>query len=294
MKLSAQAQIRLRELVESGALPASQCGQAFLKLVAPMLDSGVLNWKRSGAGRRLFVKNVDALRDFSRQCFPEAILPPDAGSRVVSLSRYRDTKALANSENEIISLRAWRDDAMLKNGKPVDAFAATKAHGVFSFLLTPDCPYELRGSCALVESPAVFTVADQLNLGVSLMVYGHGRISKRVVDWLALMTDSSFNLLHLPDYDPVGLSEFQRLHARLGKRVDLHIPDDLETRFAKFSNRELLKKRNSQAMLAQLRRSDLPVIRRVVELIDRNNAGLEQEALLLRLDDHDKASPGVH
>lgn len=281
MKLPAQTQIKLRELVNSCALPASQCGKAFLKLIAPMLDSGVLNWKRSGAGRSLMVKDADALQHFCRQCFPDAILSPNAGSRMVSLSRYRDTKAMANTENEIISLRAWRDDAILKNGKPVDAVAATTAHGVFSFLLSPDCFYELRGPCALVESPAVFTVADQLNLDIGLMIYGHGRISKRIVDWLAQMTDSSFNLLHLPDYDPAGLSEFQRLHARLGKRVVLHLPDDLETRFTRFSNKELLKKRNSQAMLAQLRRSDLPAIRRVVQLIDRNNAGLEQEALLL-------------
>jgi hypothetical protein len=63
----------------------------------------------------------------------------------------------------------------------------------------------------------------------------------------------------------------------------LHLPADLETRFTKFSNRELLEKSNSQAMLTQLRRSDLLAIRRVVELIDRYNAGLEQEALLLKL-----------
>jgi len=43
----------------------------------------------------------------------------------------------------------------------------------------------------------------------------------------------------------------------------------------------LLKKVNSQAMLARLRRSELPSVSRVVELIDRHNAGLEQEALLL-------------
>ena len=90
-------------------------------------------------------------------------------------------------------------------------------------------------------------------------------------------------LLHLPDYDPVGLSEFQRLHARLGKRVVLHLPADLETRFTKFSNRELLEKGNSQAMLVQLRRSDLSAIRRVIELMDRYNAGLEQEALLVKI-----------
>jgi len=283
MKLQAQAQTKLRELMESESLPASQCGQAFLKLLAPMLDSGVLDWKRSGAGSRLVVKNADALRDFCRQRFPEATLPPDAGSRVASVSRFRDTKAMANSENEIISLRAWREDALLKDGKPVGAATITVAHGIFSFLLTKDCPYELRGSCALVENPALFAVAEQLNLGVGLIIYGHGRISTRALDWLARMTDSSFNLLHLSDYDPVGLSEFQRLHARLGKRVVLHLPADLETRFAKFSNRELLEKGNSQTMLAQLRRSDLPAIRRVVELIDRYNAGLEQEALLINL-----------
>lgn len=283
MKIQAQAQTKLRELVEGKALSASQCGQAFLKLLAPMLDGGVLDWKRSGGGRRLVVNNADALRDFFRQRFPEANMPTDAGSRVASVSRFRDTKALANSEDEIISVRAWRDDALLKDSKPVGAATTTTAHDVFSFRLTKDWPYELRGSCALVENPAVFAVAEQLNLGVGLIIYGHGRISNRAIDWLARMTDPSFSLLHLPDYDPVGLSEFQRLHARLGKRVVLHLPADLEARFAKFSNRELLEKGNSQAMLAQLRRSDLPATRRVVELIDRYNAGLEQEALLVKL-----------
>jgi hypothetical protein len=283
MKFQAQAQTKLRELVESGSLPASQCGQAFLKLLAPLLDSGVVGWKRGGAGRRLAVNDADALRDFCCQRFPEATLRPDAGSRVLSVSRFRDTKAMANSENEIISLRAWRDDALLKNGKSVGAAAATAAHGAFSFLLTQNSPYELRGPCALVENPAVFTIAQQLNLGVGLVVYGHGRISNRAVDWLAGATDSGFSLLHLPDYDPVGLSEFQRLYSRLGERVVLHLPADLETRFAQFSNRELLEKSNSQAMLARLRRLDSPAIHRVVELIDRYSAGLEQEALLIKL-----------
>jgi hypothetical protein len=276
-----QSETKLRSLLTSGALPASECGRAFLKLVAPLLAGGVVAWQRRGAGRQLIVADAKALNDFSRQRFPNADLPPSAGSRVASLSRFRDTKAMANREKEIISLRAWRNGALLKNGKPVDVLAATAAHGVFSFLLAPDSPYELCGSCALVESPAIFTAADQLNLGIDLMVYGHGRISNRAVDWFARRTHSSFRLLHLPDYDPVGLSEFQRLRTWLGSLVDLYLPADLEARFAKFSNRELLKKRNSQAILAQLRSSDLPAICRVVELIDRNNAGLEQEALLL-------------
>jgi hypothetical protein len=63
----------------------------------------------------------------------------------------------------------------------------------------------------------------------------------------------------------------------------LHEPADLETRFARFSNRGLLRSKHSQSMLAQLRRADSLPICLVVALIDRNNAGLEQEALLVEL-----------
>jgi hypothetical protein len=282
MKLQAQTQIKLRDLAEIGSLPESQCGRAFLKLLVPLLDSGVVRWQRCGVGRRLVVNDADTLRDFRRQRFPNAALPSDARSRVASVGRFRDTKALPNSEGEIISLRVWRNEALLKNGKSFDAAAVTVAHGVFSFLFTRNCPYALVGRCALVENPAVFVAAEQLNLSVDAVIYGHGRISSRALDWLARTADSKFSLLHLPDYDPYGLSEFQRLHARLGKRVTLYLPSDMEARFARFSNPELLTKANSQAMLAQLRCSELTAIRPVVELIDRYNAGLEQEALLIQ------------
>jgi hypothetical protein len=283
MKRHAQAQAKLRKLVETGALPASQCGKTFLDLLEPLLHGGVLELKPSGGGRQLVVRNAVAVRDFCQQLFPETGLPADAGSRVESVARFRDTKVMANRENEIISFRAWWDDALLKDGKPVGAVAATIAHGVFSFLLTQDCPYKLSGACALVENPALFMAGEQLGLDVGLMIYGHGRISNRAVDWLASSMATDFSLLHLPDYDPVGLSEFQRLHTRLGERVTLHLPADLEARFAQFSSRKLLEKGNSQAMLAQLRHSNLPTIQRVVKQIDYYNAGLEQESLLVKI-----------
>jgi hypothetical protein len=100
---------------------------------------------------------------------------------------------------------------------------------------------------------------------------------------LRALAERGGEILHLPDYDPVGLSEFGRVHARLGHRAGLYLPPDLEARFDRFSNGDLLKNLNSQATLAQLRRSELPAIRRVIELIDRHNAGLEQEALLIPL-----------
>lgn len=279
----AQSEAKMRTLMANGCLPASACGQAFVALIAPLVAGGVLVWQQSGAGQRLVVKNLSALNDFCRLNYPECSMSTDVGNRVAGVGRFRNSKAMAGCEIDIVSLRAWREDALLKVGRPVGAAAATAAHGVFSFLLKQKCGYELRGHCALVENPAVFVAAEQLNLGVGLIIYGHGRISTRIVEWLTRSNDTDFRLLHLPDYDPAGLSEFQRLHSQLGDRITLHLPTDLEARFARFSNRKLLKKGNSQAMLAQLRRSDSSSVRRVVELIDRYNAGLEQEALLLDL-----------
>src|SRR5207253_11340469 len=115
MKLQAQARTKLHNLAESGSLPESQCGRAFLKLLVPLLDSGVVCWQRCGVGRRLVVNDADTLRDFDRQRFPNAALPSGAGSRVASVGRCRDTKALTHSEGDVISLRVWQNEALLKN-----------------------------------------------------------------------------------------------------------------------------------------------------------------------------------
>ena len=108
----------------------------------------------------------------------------------------------------------------------------------------------------------------------------HGReISES--DALRAQTDAAFQLWHLPDYDPVGLDEFERVRARLGSRARLHLPTQLPDLFRRFSKRELLANPTAQALLARLRTTDSGEVRQVVELISEHNAGLEQEALLL-------------
>ena len=283
--MTAEENIRAQfeALLEQGALPYSACSGSFLKTVRPLLDSGVVVEERSGAGRRLAVQDTVALRAFFSKRYPDAGFFEGASSRIAGVARFRDTKALALDEAKLVCARAWQTDVLLRDGQPVQAAAATAEHGVFAFLLGERSRYSLRGACALVENPAVFTCIERLKLPISLAIYGHGRASTRLVDWLAGITAPDFTLLHLPDYDPVGLSEFARIRARLGKRARLYLPADLPVRFERFSNRSLLDKTNSQAMLANLRRSSVPEIRRLLELMDRHNAGLEQEALLLEL-----------
>ncbi len=273
---------QLTELLRRGSLPRSACGASFLKILRPVLDSRVVVEERSGGGRRLVVHNADSLREFFARCYPDARPFDDAPSRIAGVARFRDSKALANDAAEIVCVRAWEAGTLFRGGEPVDVSAATREHGVFAFSLEKECPYSLRGSCGLIESPVVFACLERLDLPTGLAIYGHGTISNRLLDWLA-RSAPDFNLLHLPDYDPAGLNEFTRLRAKLGDRVKLHLPHDLPARFLRFSKRSLLEMGNSQNVLRNLRKSPVFEIRPVLDLIDKHNAGLEQEALLLEM-----------
>jgi len=99
---------------------------------------------------------------------------------------------------------------------------------------------------------------------------------------IASMNAMPFTALRwrLPDYDPVGLSEFWRIRNRLGSRVQIYLPQNLADLFQRFGNHELLQKRRSQRLLAELRNADVSEVQAVVKLIDLYNVGLEQEALI--------------
>lgn len=275
---------QLDRLCEHGGMPRSQCSGSLLKMLCPMLDSGVVVEERSGAGRRLVVHDGTALREFRKLRFPEANVPGATPSRVAGVARFRDSKAGASDTPDTLILRAWSDTALWHKGQPVPTAQATAAHGVFSFVLTPSCSYELRAPCALVENPAVLLGFERLRQDIPLALYGGGRISGRVRAWLAGQSAPGFRLIHFPDYDPVGMSEHLRLRTLLGDRVSLHLPGDLAAQFTRFGNPELMRRPASQALLPKLRNSDLAEVKFVLELMDRHNAGLEQEALLIKFD----------
>ncbi len=275
--------LHIKYLLRKGRMPNSSCSASLRRALRPLLDSGVVVEERAGGGRRLVVRDEATFRNFSRSHFPEVSTDPGLGTRTAGVARFRDSKSFPSNTAEILSVRAWSGSALLKGGDPVPAISATLEHGVFSFLLREKTPYSICGPCALVENPEVFTQFERLRLPVGLVIWSsRGRASTRLVEWLATMQAPDFTLVHLPDYDPVGLIEFERLRMRLGARVSLHLPDDLPERFTDFPNRTILEKPNNRAMLATLRRKRLAEIRRVVALIDRNNACLEQEALLVR------------
>lgn len=283
MTVKENIRAQLATLLEQGSLPRSACSGALLKFLKPLLDSSVVVEERIGAGRRLVVRDASALQTFSKTRFPEIAVPDETPSRIAGVARFRDSKTLTGDTPDIVLLRAWSDTALWCDGVPIPAARATRNHGLFSFVLVPNSRYEFRAPCALVENPAMLLSFERLGLASTMPIalYAGGRVSGRVLRWLGGVSDPGFRLTHFPDYDPVGLSEFVRVHAALGDRAALYLPSGLDKAFSRFANTDLLRREASQALLPALRASRLPEVRAVLDLIERHNAGLEQEALLL-------------
>jgi hypothetical protein len=273
--------VQLTRLMENGTLARSACSREFLATLAPLLDSGIVTEEKSGAGRCFVVHNAEAFRNFIQHHFPNVSVPAGASSRLAAVSRFRDTKAIASDLPEIVTLRSWDDGSVRCDGKSIASATSTRTHGVFAFLLRDASRFTLHGPCALVENPAAFTEFEHLRLPSRLAIYGHGRSSNRLLHWVSNQTAPDFQLLHLPDYDPVGLDEFTRLRERLGPRVQLHLPANLADLFQHHANVDLLQKPSTQLLLAKLRQSQIAEVRTVLALIEKHNAGLEQEALLI-------------
>lgn len=270
---------RLNRLIATGTLPYSSCGATLLDTIQPLIAAGVLAERRVGSGRSLEVRDPVALLVFRQREFPD-VATAGLGSRAMGVGKFRDSKTLRADTPEIVSIRCWNDLALAHRGVAAGAAEATRRFGVFSLLLGPEADWQLAGSCAIVENPAMFAAFERLRLNVDLVIYGHGRLSNRALGWLK-RAGAKASFTHLPDYDPAGLSEHLRCHRALGGGVRLHLPDDLGARFEHFCNRALLDKPNTRAMLAGLRECALPEVRTVLHLIHQHNAGLEQEALLL-------------
>jgi hypothetical protein len=272
------------QLLQNGALPYSACGKSLIAALKPLFDSEVIRREKAAGGQRLVVVNPPGFERWFQQHFPDVQNQESiTSSRVLAVAQFRDTKALPSNLPEIICIRSKRDGTLLRDGFAVETTRTTIENGVFAFALIDDSQFRLQGACLLIENPAMFHAFENLGLEFPLAIYGGGRCSNRFLDWLAFNAkDGGLKILHLPDYDPLGLTEFLRLHERLGEAVSLFTPNTLQSLFRSHSKSALLKDDKNQRMFIELRKSKHPSIKKVVAMMDESNAGLEQEAMLIK------------
>lgn len=271
---------KLGLLLELGNLPSSRLTESDRARLQSLFDAGVLEMEKSGAGKKVVVKNQEALGAFVMKNYPsglegrQEVLTP----RSRAVAELRDSKRSREIGPLMVLLRGF-GNCKLRSGEEVLPVAHwTKLAGVAALRLD-DRQWQFSGVLAIVENLEVFWNFEKLETEAQLALYAQGRLSGRVLDWLSSPGMAQTQIMHCGDYDPVGLDEYLRIKAALAERTELYLPANLEDLLRRYGKRELLA--DSAAVLARLRKTEDHEVRRVVTLMDRHGVGLEQEALLL-------------
>lgn len=247
----------------------------------PLLHTGVVREMRSGAGAAFRVMNPVAVERFYEKAFPHGAVDHAEGSRAKGVALFRNSKSLPNDTPLVITTRVMKGCSVRIDGTIVEDGKATTRDGVYAIKLSPNTNTELQGNWVLIENPSIFHAHERVFGHDRSAILLNGRMPDRLIHWLASLSSTDLQVIHAPDYDPVGLDEFDRLYRVLGDRVALHVPDTLDLLFARYSDKGLLRQEKQQALLRKHSTSRHPSILRIAGLIKRHNAGLEQEALLL-------------
>jgi hypothetical protein len=188
----------------------------------------------------------------------------------------------------VLHLRAFtsRGGAVVRDSIEFPVSELTARHGVAACLIEASSTFGIKGRTALVENLECFLRVELILPDIAVAMNSAGRISDQLIACLARSTIAPAPLLHLPDYDPVGLSDYLRLRSALGERVALFVPSDVEQRFFALGDRKLIsEKPRNRALLEQLSTRTWPCreSERVFRLIRESGSGLEQESLLLKV-----------
>lgn len=276
----------LADLTADGAVPASRMSAKARGRLAPLFSADVLAEVRAGAGRRVEVRDAHTLARFVMRHYPAGLFgdpaaDEDLDRRTLALARYRDTKALGGLDFEIVEYRLAGSSPLVIGG--VVTGRPDTPGGLGAFVLYerggPDRDVQFSGVVATVENPTVFIRYDWAAAGVDMAITTYGRMSRRLIDWLASGSMRDAQVIHYGDYDPVGLSEFCRLDSALAGHATLFIPDEIERLFRLYSDREILSR--SASMLPSLQQNQHVGVQRVLRLMAEYGGALEHEALLI-------------
>lgn len=264
-------------MLQSGdSVPYSRMSASVRKQAQTLFDTGALAEERRGAGRVITIRNEAALNRFIAAAYPGGLVATDIegeGMRTRGVRLHRDSKKTGGMDMEVVVFRA---------ALPAPPFLTGRypGLGVGSLILSDDAGASFaRRRVATVENHEQFAMHNWEKDGFDVVILTSGRASNRLLDWLAGDSMGGAQYTHFGDYDPVGLDEFARMYARLGERVKLFIPSDIESLFAAYKKPKLME--GSGKLIYRLYALRHPDIDRIIRLMQEHGGGLEQESLMI-------------
>jgi hypothetical protein len=281
----------LGRLFAEQRLSLSQLSDRGRKQLRALFDGGVLSIESAGRGQVVLVRKPEGLVAWLRQNFPafeSQWLVEKTTGRAHSVALRRSSKATGSGAGAgVLHLRGFaaQGGAVALDSTAFPVSELTTRHGVAACLIGPQSILSIEGRSALIENLECFLQVEFILPEIAVAMNSAGRISDQLVACLARSSITPEPLLHLPDYDPVGLSDYLRLRSALGERVALFVPSDIERLFSALGDRKLIsEKPRNRVLLRQLATRAWPCreSETIFQLIKESGSGLEQESLLLK------------
>jgi hypothetical protein len=260
----------IAKLVRDGSVARSSVGIESESVLAQLTALGLVAEEAIGSRRRVTVRDVAELRCWVEATYPASAAAPLPGQRATNIARARSSKAGQASHSVLPFLLRWFGP------KPHVSWAdLTQRCGLVGIttdrvgLLSPPSPWTLL----TVENPESFLATNYEPVDETiLVVYTGGNIAGAVIKALTSIRPSPRRVVHFGDYDWSGLAIFRRIREAL-PQAQLYVPDEIDDLFAQFAGHRLVI--GQPSLIPDSRDSD--EVRRVIELVARHNAGLEQE-----------------
>jgi hypothetical protein len=271
---------KLGLLLSQGSLAASRFSSSDRRRLETLFDSGILIEKRRGAGRCVVLVSTEAFSTFIARAYPSGLekIPEDLTPRTRAVMEARNSKKSRETGPLTVLLRGFGDAQMHAEGRALPVAQWTDMAGVAALRIGGKRNWRFFGNLAVVENIEVFWNIEKVAPFVEMALYAQGRLSQNIIDWLASPEMARTQIIHFGDYDPVGLDEYLRLKKARPLRTKLYMPEDIEDLIARYGNKALVS--NSAAVLRRLRKAEDADVAKVVGMLDRHGAGLEQEILL--------------
>jgi hypothetical protein len=273
----------LSVLSECGTIPASRIGRPSLDRLRPLLEGGVIEKKKRGAGGVYEVLNNTAFTVFCEKEYPSGLhgekIEEGLNGKAFAVAAFRDAHRGTTSPHNPVLIRGFGDAQLVsRDGDSLPVANLTKVASVTA--INADgaaCKWGIAGRVALVENIEFFFRAEELVDNLDFVLWNSGRVANKTIEWLAAKSEG-LELIHCGDYDPVGLSEYLKLKDACPHiQVSLFLPENLDALFVYGKKKRLS---DQSACVKGLRNSKDPAVRFVLSLCDKHNRGLDQEALL--------------
>lgn len=262
-------------LQAEGSVPYSRFSASVMRQAQSLFDTGALVVERKGGGRSVVIKNSVALNGFINANYPDGLwgtVIDGEGNRTRGVRLHGDSKKTGNMDCEVVVFRADYPSPPFLTGR-------NEGFTMGSFMLSDNAGASFSGRVATVENHELFAKYDWEAAGFHVALLTSGRASNRFISWLASDSMKDAQYTHFGDYDPVGLDEFARMYDKLGERIKLYIPENIEGMFKIYRNKKLVT--DSGNLLFRLSTIHHPDIDRVTWLIREYGGGVEQEVLLM-------------